>query len=129
MKYYIRKYCVEILHQKIMRWSRGLRHPCILCIGVSKKFYAKACLLFNCCLDIKRIIKALFSSIPWFLNFSDLPNYDSNLTKRCTLRLLSKSLVRSTHLPIGVRFLQRFDTLFDSLRWGSFNLALYLCSS
>ena len=28
-------------HQKRMRWNRGLRHLCILCIEVSRKFYVK----------------------------------------------------------------------------------------
>ena len=28
-------------HQKRMRYNRGLRHLCILCIEVSRKFYAK----------------------------------------------------------------------------------------
>ena len=28
-------------HQKRMRGNRGLRHPCIFCIEVSRKFYAK----------------------------------------------------------------------------------------
>ena len=84
-------------HQKRMRWNRGLRHLCILCIGVSRKFYiCKACLPFNCFLVIKGILKALFSFIPWLLNFSDLPNYGSNSRKRYTLRLLSKCLGRST---------------------------------
>ena len=82
-------------HQRRMRWNRGLRHLYILCIGVSKKFYAKACLLFNCFLVIKGILKALFSFIPWLLNFSDLPNYGSKSRKRYTLRLLSKCLGRS----------------------------------
>ena len=78
-------------------WNRGLRHLCILCIGVSRKFYiCKACLPFNCFLVIKGILKALFSFIPWLLNFSDLPNYGSNSRKRYTLRLLSKCLGRST---------------------------------
>ena len=86
-------------HQKRMRWNRGLRHLCILCIEVSRKFYA--CLPFNCFLVIKGILKALFSFIPSLLNFSDLPNYGSNSRKRYTLRLLSKCLVRSTLLPIG----------------------------
>ena len=58
-------------HQKRMRWNRGLRHLCILCIEVSRKFCA--CLPFNCFLVIKGILKALFSFIPWLLNFSDLP--------------------------------------------------------
>ena len=79
-------------HQKRMRYKRGLRHLCILCIEVSRKFYF---------LVIKGILKALFSFIPWLLNFSDLPNYGSNSRKRYTLRLLSKCLVRSTLLPIG----------------------------
>ena len=49
----------------------------------------------------KGILKALFSFIPWLLNFSDLPNHGSNSRKRYTLMLLSKCLVRSTLLPIG----------------------------
>ena len=33
-------------HQKRMRYNRGLRHLCILCIEVSRKFYVKpVCLL------------------------------------------------------------------------------------
>ena len=28
-------------HQKSMRYNRGLRHLCILCIEVSRKFYVK----------------------------------------------------------------------------------------
>ena len=77
---------------------------------------------------IKGILKALFSFIPWLLNFSDLPNYGSNSRKRYTLRLLSKCLVRSTLLPIGGKVPQPFDTLFDSLRWAPFSLALHLRS-
>ena len=88
-------------NQKRMHWNRWLRHLCILCIGISRKLYAKACLLFNCFLVIKGILKALFSFIHWLLNFSDLHNYGSNSRKRYTLRLLSKCLVRSTLLPIG----------------------------
>ena len=88
-------------HQKRMRWNRGLRHLCILCIGVSRKFYAKVCLPFICFLVIKGILKALFSFIPWLYNFSDLPNYGSNSRKRYKLRLLPKCLVRSTLFPIG----------------------------
>ena len=116
-------------HQKRMRWSRGLRHLCILCIGVLRKFCAKVYQLFNCFLVIKRILKALSSFIPWLLNFSDLPNYRSNSRKRYTLTLLSKCLVRSTLLPIGGKVPQPFDTLFDSLRWAPFSLVLHLCSS
>ena len=110
-------------HQKRMRWNRGLRHLCILCIGVSRTFYAKACLLFNCFLVIKGILKALFSFIPWLLNFSDLPNYGSNSRKRYTLTLLSKCLVRSTLPLIEVKVPQPFDTFFVS-----FSLGLHLCS-
>ena len=89
-------------HQKGMRYNRGLRHLCILCIEASGKFYVKpVCLLFIYFLVIKGILKALFFFIPWLLNFSDLPNYGSNSRKRYTLRLLSKCLVRSILLPIG----------------------------
>ena len=88
-------------HLKKMRW--GLRveaHLYTLNWGF-KKILCKICLLFNCFLVIKGIIKALISFIPWLLSFSDLPNYGSNSRKRYTLRLLSKCLVRSTLLPIG----------------------------
>ena len=49
-------------HQKKMHYNRGLKHLSIL--------------------------KALSSFTPWLLNFSDLPNYDSNSRKRYTVRLL-----------------------------------------
>ena len=88
-------------HQKRMRWNRGLRHLCILWIEVSRRFYAKPVCFLIVFLVIKGILKALFSFIPWLLNFSHLPNYGSNSRKRYTLRLLSKCLVRSTLLPIG----------------------------
>ena len=102
-------------HQKRMGWNRGLRHLCILCIGASRKFFAKPVCFLIVFLVIKGILKALFSFIPWLLNFSDLPNYGSNSRKRYTLRLKSP---------------QPFDTLFDSLRWAPFSLALHLlCSS
>ena len=87
-------------HQKRVHWNRGLRHLCILCIGASRKFFAKPVCFLIVFLVIKGILKALFSFIPWLLNFSDLPNYGSNSRKRYTLRLLSKCLVRSTLLPI-----------------------------
>ena len=74
-------------------------HLCILCTEVS--FLCNACLLFNCFLVIKGIRKALFSFIPWLLNFSDLFNYGSNSRKRYKPRLLSKYLVRSTLFPTG----------------------------
>ena len=87
-------------HPKRMRWNRFVAPLYTLYWGF-KKILCKGCLLFNCFLVIKRILKALFSFIPWLLNFSDLPNYGSNSRKRYTLRLLSKCLVRSTLLPIG----------------------------
>ena len=40
----------------------------------------------------KKILKSLFSFIPWLSNFSDLPSYGSNSRKRYTLRLLAKCL-------------------------------------
>ena len=88
-------------HQRRMRWNRGLKHLCILYIGVSRKFYTKPVWFLIVFFFIKGTLKALFSFIPWLLNFFDLPNYGSNLRKRYTLRLLSKSLVRSTLLSIG----------------------------
>ena len=97
-------------HQKRMRYNRGLRHLCILCIEVSRKFYVKPVCFLIVFLVIKGILKALFYFIPWLLNF-----YGSNSRKRYTLRLLSKCLVRSTLLPIGDKFPQPSDTLFDSL--------------
>ena len=83
-------------HQKRMRWNRRLRHLCILCIWVSRKFYAKLACFLIVFLAVKRILKALFSFIPWLLNFSDLLGCGSSLRKRYTLRLLSNSLGRST---------------------------------
>ena len=81
-------------HQKRMRWNRGLRHVCILCIEVSKKLYSKSLSAY------KGILKVLFSFIPWLLNFSDLlNNYGSKLRKRYTLRLLSKCLGKRTPSP------------------------------
>ena len=92
-------------HQKRMRLNRGLRHLCIYTLYWGfKKTLCKVCLLFNCFLVIKGILNALFSFIPWLLNFSDLPNYGSNLRKSYPLTLLSKCLVRSTLLPIGGKF-------------------------
>ena len=82
-------------HQKRMRQNRGLRHLCKLFIEVSRTFYAKS-VCFLILFGYSFWLKALFSFIPWLLNFSDLPNYDSNLRKRY---ILSKCLVRSTLLP------------------------------
>ena len=88
-------------HQKRMRYNRGLRYLCILCIEVSGKFYVKPVCFLIVFLVIKGILKALFYFIPWLLNFSDLPNYGWNSRKRYTVRLLPKCLVRSILLPIG----------------------------
>ena len=111
-----------------VRWNRGLSHPCTLCIGVSRKFYAKTVCFFIVFLLIKRILRALFSFIPWLLNFSDLPGYGSNSRKRYTLRLLSMCLRRSNH-RIEDKVPSSFNSLFDSLRWAPFGLALHLCAS
>ena len=87
-----------------------------------KKILCKACLL-NRFLVIKRILKALFSFIPW-LNFSDLSSYASNLKKRYTLRLLSKCIGRNTSIS-GVKSppppFNPSSILLDGLQ-------LYLCS-
>ena len=99
----IETFLKKIEHQKRMHYNTGLRHLSIL--------------------------KAFSSFIPWLLNFSDLPNYGSNCRKRYTLRLLSKSLVRSILLPIGIKSPQYSDTLFDSRRWAPFSMVLHLCSS
>ena len=96
----VQTFLKKMEHQNGMRYNRGLRHLSILCIEVSRKFYVKPVCLLILFLVIKGILKA-FSFIPCLLNFSDLPNYGSNLRKRCTLRLLSKCLLRSTLLPIG----------------------------
>ena len=115
-------------HQKRMRWNRGLMHLCILCIYWDfKKILCKKCLLFNCFLVIKGILKALFTSIPWLLDFSDLPNYGSNSIEE---KIYTKAIIeisREDHtLPFGGKL---FDSLFDSLRWAPFSLALHLYSS
>ena len=87
----IRKGCV-----KIEDWG-----PLYNLYQCFRKILCKGCLIFNCCLVIKGILKALFPFVPWLLNFSDFPNFGSNSRKRYTLTLLSKCLVRSTLLPIG----------------------------
>ena len=46
-------------HQKGMRYNRGLRHLCILCIEASGKFYVKpVCLLFIFFFGYKRNSKS-----------------------------------------------------------------------
>ena len=98
-------------HQKRMRYNRGLRHLCILCIEVSRK----SCLPFNCFLVIKGIPKALFSFISWLLNFSDLP----------MAQIWGKDLHYGYGAPsslFGVKSPQPFDTPFDSLRWAPLSL-------
>ena len=76
-----------------------MKHLFTFCIGVSRKFHAKACLLFYWFLMIKSILKALFSFISSLLNSSDLPSYGSNSRKRYILRLQSMCLGRSTPPP------------------------------
>ena len=86
-------------HQKTMRWNRQLRHLFLLCIEVSRRFYAKP-IWFLIVFGYKRNSKSfiffhsLIIEFLWFV-------YGSNSRKRYTLRLLSKCLVRSTLLPIG----------------------------
>ena len=82
-------------HQKRMRWNRGWGNLYTLYWGF-RKILCKVCLLFNCFLVIKGILKALFSFVPRLLSFSDLSNHFSNSRKRYALRLLSKSIGRST---------------------------------
>ena len=89
-------------HQKRMHWNR-IEAPLYISYRGFKKILCKACLLFNCFLVIKGILKALFSFIPLLLNFSDLPRYGSNLSKRYTLRLLSKCLGRSSSSIVLVK--------------------------
>ena len=50
-------------HQKRMHYNRGLRHLCIPCIEVSRKFYVKLVCFVIVFLVIKGILKALFSFI------------------------------------------------------------------
>ena len=83
-----------------------------------KNIPRKAPLLFYCFLVI---LKALFSFIPWYLNFSDLPSHGSNSEIWYTLWLLLMCLWRSPPPP-------PFDSLFSSLRWASFSLVVHLCS-
>ena len=82
--------------RKSVRWKRGMSHLCTLCNRVSRKFHAKPICFFICFLLIKKILKTLFSFIPWLLNSPDLPSYGSNSRERHTLSLLSMCLRRST---------------------------------
>ena len=84
-----------------------------------KKVLCKACLLFNCLLVIKRIVKALFSFIPWSLNFSDL------LWLKFKEKIYTKAIaiVSSEEHPFPYWGKVPPSQLFDSLRWGSFSLA------
>ena len=97
-----------------------------------KKILSKACLLFNCFLIIKGILKALFSFIPWLFNFSVLPNYGWNTRKRYTLRLLSKCLVRSTLIkklaPDFKNHMRNLDNFRQAVeRPKSWNSMGYIC--
>ena len=53
-------------------------------------------------------------------------SYGSNSRKRFTLRLMSMCLRKSTP---RIRGKAPFDSLCNSFRWASFNLALHLCFS
>ena len=75
--------------RKRVCWNRGLKHLFTLCIGGFQEIPCKVFLLFYCFLVIKTILKALFSSISWLTNSSDLPTCGLNLRKRRTLRLFS----------------------------------------
>ena len=60
----IETFLKKMEHQKRMHYNRGLRHLCILCIEVSRKFYVKLVCLLIFFLVIKGILKALFSFLP-----------------------------------------------------------------
>ena len=105
--------------RKNVRWNRELRYHCRLSTGISKKsMLSLSTFLFF--LVINRILKALFSFIPWLLNSSDLSSYASDLSKRYTLRFLLMFLEKSTTSIWGI------SSPFDSLRWVPFSLALHL---
>ena len=113
-------------HQKKGRLEKRTEAPLYTFYWGFKTIPSKAYLLFYCFLVIKRILKALFSFIPWPLNSSDLPSYGSNLRERYTPRLLSMWLGRSTppfHTVLGVKLPLSLDPLFVFLRWASFSLA------
>ena len=87
-------------HQKRMRYNRGLRHLCILCVEVSRKFYEKpVCLLIVFWL-YKEFLKLYFLS---FLNYwiSLICLTMAQIWGKDSLRVLWKCLVKSTLLPIG----------------------------
>ena len=114
-------------HQKKGALKQRIEAPLYTLYWVFIIILCKGCLLFYCFLVIKRILKGLFSFIPWLLNSSDLPSYGSNLRKRYTLKLSSMCLgSRTPH--IGGKALP-FNSLLDSLRWVPFSLSLYLCFS
>ena len=87
-------------HQKRMRYDRGLRHLCILCVEISRKSYEKpVCLLIVFWL-YKEFLKLYFLS---FLNYwiSLICLTMAQIRGKDSLRLLWKCLVKSTLLPIG----------------------------
>ena len=61
----VERFLEKMEHQKRMLYYRGLRHL-VLYWGFTK-ILCKACLLFNCFLVIKGILKVFFSFIPWWL--------------------------------------------------------------
>ena len=103
-------------YQERMRWNRGLRHLCILCLVVSKKLYEKFFCFLIAFLVIKSILKAQFSFIPWLLNFSDLPSwlkFEENIHTKAIVKLS-----REEHPLIGGKV-----PTFYSLRWAHLSLA------
>ena len=83
-------------HQKKGAFKQMIEAPLYTLYCGFKKIPGKTYLLFFLFLVIKRILKTLFSFIPWLLNSSDLPSYGPNLRKRYTLRLLPMCLGGST---------------------------------
>ena len=66
-------------------------------------------------------VHSLIIGFLWFV-------YGSNLRKRYTLGLLQRVTWGAPSSWLGVNSPQPFDTLFDSVRWAPFSLALQLCS-
>ena len=110
----IRKGCV-----KIEDWGTSV----YLYWGL-KKILCKACLPFNCFLVIKGILKALFSFIPWLLNFSDLSNYNSNFMFQLSYYKMEQSLL-APDFKNHMRNLDNFRQEVESPK--SWNSMDYIC--
>ena len=115
-------------YQKRNHWNRGLKQRFTLCVGVSRKFHAQPLCFFNYFLIIKRILKALFSFIPWLFNSYDLLNSSEFLwmaqirgKKKYKLRLLSMCLGSTTKFLMSfftqnASFSSKFRSLFSVIR-------------